>query len=347
LARRHGIKPLSLLGVWRDGWRRVLGAPAIAVGVFVMTVLLALPLAIAVRGAIASQLGDSLTATQVADDVDWNWWQEFSSQATGLGTTFTPSVIGFAATLDAVSSVLDRRGAIPPIAWVLALYIAGWAFLSGGILDRYARQRPTRAFGFFAAAGAYFFRVVRLAAIAGLVYWWLFAFVHRWLFDQLFVTLTRNLSVERTAFGWRLSFYVMFGAVLLLVNLLLDYTKVRIVVEDRRSVIGALSAAMRFIGRHPAQVFGLYALNTVAFMALLAVWALAAPGAGRWGLSMWAAFLVTQLYVVVRLLMKLQFLASQTALFQAHLAHRSYTAAPAPVWPDSAAAEAIVRGVRL
>jgi hypothetical protein len=171
--------------------------------------------------------------------------------------------------------------------------------------------------------------------------------VHRWLFDQLFVTLTRNLSVERTAFGWRLSFYVMFGAVLLLVNLLLDYTKVRIVVEDRRSVIGALSAAMRFIGRHPAQVFGLYALNTVAFMALLAVWALAAPGAGRWGLSMWAAFLVTQLYVVVRLLMKLQFLASQTALFQAHLAHRSYTAAPAPVWPDSAAAEAIVRGVRL
>ena len=325
----------------------MLDAPAIAVGVFVMTVLLALPLAIVVRDAIASHLGGSLTATRVADDVDWNWWQEFSSQATGLGTTFTPSVIGFAAALDTISSVLDRRGAIAPIAWALALYIAGWAFLSSGILDRYARQRATRALGFFAASGVYFFRFVRLAAIAGLVYWWLFAVVYRWLFDQLFVTLTRNLSVERTAFVWRLAFYVIFGVGLLLVNLLVDYTKIRIVVEDRRSVIGALSAAMRFIGRHPGHVFGLYGLNTVGFMALLVVWALVAPGTSRSGLSVWAGFLVTQLYVATRLLMKLQFMASQTALFQAHLAHRSYTAAPAPVWPDSAAAEAIVRGVRL
>lgn len=325
----------------------MLDAPAIAVGVFVMTVLLALPLAIVVRDAIASHLGGSLTATQMAEDVDWNWWQEFSSQATGLGTTFTPSVIGFAAALDTISSVLDRRGAIAPIGWALALYIAGWAFLSSGILDRYARQRATRALGFFAASGVYFFRFVRLAAIASLVYWWLFAVVHRWLFDQLFVTLTRNLSVERTAFVWRLAFYVIFGVVLLLVNLLVDYTKIRIVVEDRRSVIGALSAALRFIGRHPAHVLGLYGLNTLGFLALLAVWALVAPGAGGSGLSMWAAFFATQLYMVARLLMKLQFIASQTALFQAHLAHRSYTAAPAPVWPDSAAAEALVRGVRL
>jgi hypothetical protein len=83
-------------------------------------------------------------------------------------------------------------------------------------------------------------------------------------------------------------------------------------------------------------------------MILLAVWALVAPGAGDAGPSMWAGLLVTQLYVIARLLMKLQFMASQTALFQAHLAHRSYTAAPAPGWPDSAAAEEIARGrVRL
>jgi len=39
--------------------------------------------------------------------------------------------------------------------------------------------------------------------------------------------------------------------------------------------------------------------------------------------------------------MKLQFLSSQTALFQSHLAHASYTAAPVPEWPESPAAEAI------
>jgi hypothetical protein len=38
---------------------------------------------------------------------------------------------------------------------------------------------------------------------------------------------------------------------------------------------------------------------------------------------------------------KLVFYASQTALFQRALAHASYAAAPAVVWPDSPAAESI------
>jgi hypothetical protein len=56
---------------------------------------------------------------------------------------------------------------------------------------------------------------------------------------------------------------------------------------------------------------------------------------------MWLGFAGTQLYLLARLLLKLQFVASQTALFQRSLAHAAYTAAPAPVWPESPAAEAI------
>jgi hypothetical protein len=88
-------------------------------------------------------------------------------------------------------------------------------------------------------------------------------------------------------------------------------------------------------------VAGLYTLNTVVFLAVLAVWALAAPGVTGTGTAMWLAFAGAQAYIVVRLLLKLQFLASQTALFQASLAHASYTRAPAPAWPESPAAETI------
>src|SRR5262245_43231066 len=129
----------SLLSVWRDGWKRVFAAPAIAAGMYVMTFALAVPLAITLRGALAAHLGGSLTA-----GVDPAWWQEFTSQATGLGTTFTPSIIGFATVLDNVGGVLDGRAPIAPVATALALYLAGWAFLSGGILDRFARQRAIR-----------------------------------------------------------------------------------------------------------------------------------------------------------------------------------------------------------
>ena len=332
-------------GLWalgfRSGWKRVLAAPTLVAGVFVMTFALALPLAITVRGALASHLGNSIAAESAASGINYDWWQEFTAQATGLGTTFTPSIIGFATVLDNISGVLDARARIAPLAAALALYLAGWAFLSGGILDRYARQRPIRAHGFFAASGVYGFRFVRLAIAAGLVYWWLFAYVHPWLFDTQFNNLTRGMNAERTAFLVRAILYVIFGGVLLAVNLVVDYSKVRIVVEDRRSAIGAIVAAARFVRHHPRHVLALYGVNSLIFLALIAVWALIAPGVTGGGVSMWASFILAQLYIVARLMLKLQFIASEIALFQANLAHASYVSAPVATWPNSPAAEAI------
>lgn len=331
---------------WRDGFRRVLQAPAVLAGVFVVTLATAVPLALTLRGLLEAHLGRSLVAGAAADAVDYDWWQEFASQAAGpgntrLGTTFSPAIIGFAATLDNISSVLEAQPEIVPVAAALGAYLVVWTFLSGGILDRYARQRLTRAHGFFAASGVFFWRFLRLAAFAVAAYWVLFFYVHAWLFDDLYTWLTRDLATERTAFLWRLALYSVFGAALLAVNIVFDYARIRTVVEDRRSVIGALSATLGFLGRHPGRAFGLYALNGCVFLLLLAVWALAAPGAGGAGLSMWVGFVGTQLYLLARLLLKLQFMASQTALFQRSLAHAAYTAAPAPRWPDSPAAETI------
>ena len=334
---------MGSLSSWRDGWKRVVAAPAIVAGVFAMTFLLALPLALTLRGMLTAHLGSSLAAETAATGVNYDWWQEFTAQATGLGTTFTPNVIGFAMVLDNVSGVLDARGNILPIVSALGLYLGGWAFLSGGILDRYARQRPLHVFGFFGAAGVYFFRFLRLAVIAGLAYWWLFTYVHPWLFDEQFVNLTRNMSMERTAILVRVLFYLLFGALLLATNLVVDYTKVRIVVEDRHSVLGALVAALRFIRNHGRKVITLYALNSLTFLVVVAAWAIVAPGAGGTGPTMWLAFVLSQVYIAVRLLVKLQFVASSVALFQANLAHASYVSAPVPVWPDSPAAEALGR----
>jgi len=329
------------LSAWRDGWRRVSGAPALALGVFALTFLLAVPLALAMNALLRTHLGRSAVAADVADGVSYDWWNEFLSQAGGLGTSFTPTIVGFAATLDNLSSVADGQAEQILVTGVLALYLCAWTFLAGGILDRYARQRRTRAQGFFAACGVYFFRFLRLGVLAAIVYGWLFTYVHAWLFDDLYGWLTRDLAVERVVFAWRAALYAFFGALVIATNVVFDYAKVRAVVEDRRSMMGALDAAIRFIKRRPGQVLGLYALNTLVFLVIVGVWALVAPGAGGSGLPVWVAFAAGQLYLLARLLLKLQFMASQTSLFQANLAHAAYTAAPMPVWPESPAAEAI------
>jgi hypothetical protein len=332
---------IVIVSSWSDGWRRVAAAPALAAGVLAATLLLAAPLTVAMDEALRTHLGRSLAAEQAAEGVNYDWWQEFTAQSSGLSRSFVPAIVGFAATLDNISSVADGQAESATLSAALVLYIAAWVFLSGGIVDRYARQRPLRAFGFFAACGVYFVRFLRLALFAALFYWWAFGFVHPWLFDEWYQDVIRDISVERNVFVLRVSLYAAFGAVVVLGNVLFDYAKIRAVVEDRRSMAGALTAAARFMVLHPARVFGLYAVNSVMFVALLAVWALAAPGAGGSGAAMWAGLAAGQLYLIARLILKLHFIASQTAMFQASLAHATYTAAPDPVWPESAAAETI------
>jgi hypothetical protein len=326
---------------WFDGWRRVVSAPALITGVFLVTLLAALPLALTLRGALQDHLGSSLAANDAASGVNYDWWQEFASQATGIGTTFTPSIIGFATTLDSVSGLLDRRTPITPIAWTLGVYIAAWIFISGGIIDRYARGRRVGAHGFFAASGTFFFRFLRLGVVAAALYWFLFAYVHEWLFARWYVNMTRDLAVEQTVFAWRLLMYAIFAALLALTTIVVDYAKVRAVVEDRRSMTGALTAAIRFIVHHPGRVAGVYALNAAAWLAIVALWAVVAPGAGGSGASMWAGLAASQCYILARLVVKLQVLASEAAVFQHSLAHWGYTAVPRAIRPEPPVVESV------
>lgn len=331
---------MIILNAFRDGVRRATRAPAVLFGVLLVTLAVALPLGLVLDGMIRASLGSS-AAAETAAGVNYEWWQEFAADATGVGAAFTPKTIGVGGVLANASSLLDNVSHPAAVAGAGAAYLVIWLFLVGGILDRYARNRPVRAPAFFSACGVFFLRFVRLAVLAAAAYALLFALVHPALFGGLYSWATHDLVVERTAFLVRLALYLVFGSLLVAVNLLFDYAKIRAVVEDRRSMIGALAAAVRFVRRQPGAAFGLYLLNGLLFGLLLALYALAAPrvGTGTW--SFWAGVAVTQAYLLLRLWIKLVFYASQVSFFQASLAHAHYTAAPEPAWPDSPAAEAI------
>ena len=325
----------------RDGIRRVNGAPAILAGVWILTVVTGLPLAAALRVSLATHLGQSLAADSAASGANYDWMQEFADQASGIGVTFKPTMIGFGAVLDNLSAFLDVTARPVAIVAIASLYVLAWIFLAGGIVDRFARDRRTGAHGFFAACGVFFFRFLRLAVVQWLVYAFLFAYLHDWLFGTFYPRITHEVNVERTAFVIRLALYLVFGILVAAAALVFDYAKVRAVVEDRRGMLSAIGAALGFIRRNTAAALGVFAANFLLFVAVIGVYALAAPGAGGAGPSIWVGFAVSQLYIVGRLWVKLVFWASETALFQRRLAHARYVVRPAPVWPDSPAAEAV------
>jgi hypothetical protein len=331
---------MNTVAALREGIRRVNRAPAILASLWLVTLLVALPSAIALRGSLEEHFGRSLAAESAATGVNHDWWQQFMDEASGLAATFSPTILGFGAVMENISGLLDGTG--PPIAvvGVIGAYLLLWLFVAGGAIDRYARNRPTRTAGFFAASATYGVRFLRLAVMAGLAYYALFAWLHPLLFDTIFPWATRDLTVERTAFALRAFLYLLFGALLVLLTTLFDYAKIRTVVEDRRSMIGAVVAAARFIRRRTRAVVLLYLMNSAIFVMILAAYAFLAPGASP-GVSILLALVIGQIYVVTRLWAKLLFYASQTVFFQGSLAHAEYAASPQPVWPESPAAETI------
>jgi hypothetical protein len=332
---------LRATSAFRDGVSRVNSAPLMLVGMCLATLLVALPLALVLEGAIARHLGGSLAAESAAEGTNFDWWQEFAGQASGLAATFVPSIIGFGAVLDNLDALADNLPVATTIAVAVGLWLVIWSFLSGGVLDRYARDRPTRAAGFFAASGTNFWRFLRLGVLALAAYGLLFGFLHGWLLDDLYGRLTKDMTAERGAFAVRAACYALFGAALVAVNLIFDYARVRIVVEDRRSAVGAVLSAVRFVRRNRGTAY-LYVINALAFLMLVLMYALVAPGAPASGPWMWITLGIGQLYIVARHYLKLLFYASELAFFQNALAHAAYTAAPIVVWPESPAAEAIL-----
>jgi hypothetical protein len=325
-----------------DGMKRVGRAPLVLACVFVVTLLTAMPFSLLMRDAIASHLGNSLAAEEAARGFNYQWLGEYRAQSEDLGKTLQTAIIGFAAVLDNISALLDRDARPASILWLGAAYLLVWLFLAGGIIDRYARNRPTHSYEFFSACGMYFVRFLRLAPIMALTYYALFAIVHPIFFDDFFGILTADVTSERIAFFYRLGLYVVFGVLLVAANVVFDYAKVRAVVEDRRSMIGAIAASLRFIRRNFSTVAALYLVNGLIFVAVLLVYALVAPGVGGTVLRIGLGFAVSQLYLLARLWVRLVFVASETALFQGRLAYAGYVANPPLPLPDPPIVEQVV-----
>jgi hypothetical protein len=301
----HRSPEMTALSAFRDGVGRVNRAPAVLLGVWLMTAFSVLPLA------LAQTTNPHPPATSHVvhgdRDVGLRWLRELNryaaDPATDLGSTLGVALrhpIGFTGNLTAR---MVGAGAS-------AAFLIQWLFIAGGTIDRYARDRPTHAHGFFAACGVFFFRFLRLGLVMAAV----LVVVSRYLPQPVIAALT--LACCRLVF---------------------DYAQVRAVVEDRRSMLGALRAALSFIRRNWMAVAILDAVGYAVLAAIVSVY----EAAGLASVGPVRSILLDQAYVLARLWVTLVFWSSEAALFQGRLAHAGYVARRLPVWPDSPAAEAL------
>jgi hypothetical protein len=303
----HRSPEMTALGAFRDGVVRVNRAPAVLLGVWLMTALSVLPTALAQT----ANPNPRPTFLVTRGDIGHRWLRELN-RYTADPAVYLGSTLG-------VALRHPVRFTVNLTAWMAgqgmsAAFLVLWLFIAGGAIDRYARDRATRAHGFFAACGVFFFRFLRLGLVMA----------------AALVVVSRYLRQP-----------VVSSVALACCRFVFDYAQVRAVVEDRRSMLGALLAALSFIRRNWMAAIALYAVDCAVFAALVGLYVTVGPGSARIVWSMWGVILLNQGYVLARLWIMLIFWSSEAALFQGRLAHAGYVARRLPLWPDSPAAEAI------
>lgn len=315
---------MTALSVWRAGLRRVVHAPWLVLLLWCVTLAITVPPAILLNNAVTTHLGSSLEADTAASGMNYDWMQEFRAQADSLGRSLRPDVIGFAAVVDNASAFadVDQRPLVVVIGGVT--FVGLMWFLTPGLLCRLAANRRIGPGSFTGACGAFFGRIVRLNIVSMMFYGTLVGAFHQWLFDDVFEAVTRDMTVERTAFLVRVACYVVFFALLALCNLVFDMAKVRLVVEDRRSVLATIVSALDFTASNRRLVAGVYGANLFTLAIVVAAYAAVAPGVGGAGAGMWATFVIGQLYVAARLFVKLSFWSSDIAALQSRLAYDGF-----------------------
>ena len=207
----------TVLGAFFCGSRRVLSTPSLLFWVYLACVLAALPLTFSMGRILRDSIGASLVDEKMRGGFDTVWWGEFEFYNHGLADTFGPWVVGHLVPVSHLERLLD--GEIFKIdAGVTAtgvLFLLLLAFLTGGILDHFARPDESHSRSrLFSSGSRYFFRLLRLLLISAGMYWLLFRYAWGPLQDGL-EWATRDITAERTVMMYTLLVYALIGATLM------------------------------------------------------------------------------------------------------------------------------------
>ena len=158
---------------------RVKRAPWLVIGLWLATVLVALPFAMMLQALIGDHLGASLAGAIRGRQRQLRLVERVSGADLGRRRELRARHSRLRGGDEEPQHGRRRARALPTvIAIAVSAHMVVSLFLIGGVMDRLARDRAIGAGAFFSACGVYAVRFFRLAIIATAVYWVLFVPYH-------------------------------------------------------------------------------------------------------------------------------------------------------------------------
>ncbi len=307
-----------MLELLKQGWKQLKNHKKTVFYFYCANLLVAALLLVPFMQVFEDSLGPGLYRDKMEGRLDYDWYTLFTDRVTGFASTFTPWVLGVGPFARNLEVLLD--GELTRFPWGIvslgALYILLNSFLLAAAVGSLALDPQGTSFReFFRNGGMFFGRFFRVAVLAILAFW----FVGSWIVEPLSdlgEKLTNAAVTDRGAFYWNLTRYLIVLTIFLILNMLFDYAKIKIALEDRTSALVAFISALKFCTTHFFFSFGFYLL----IISLGLVWVVLYTGI-EWllpqqgWLTILLATLVQQLYMVGRLTVKLFFYSGQMQLY--------------------------------
>jgi hypothetical protein len=283
------------------------------------SVVIALPAAVVLEASIRDSVGGSLVGDELRNGFDMGWYGEYRADAEGVERAFGPTVVGAGPFFDNIEAWYNGSlfDAHPGLLGLGVLYALFWALCLGGVLHRYGEAAGLFRLGeFLAEGGAYFFRFIRLAVIAGVLYYAVYRF-SAWLFRRI-ERASQDVTVEETVLAYVVAASLLVVFLLTFINVSFDYAKIATFRENRRSMVLASLKGFGFVLSNFGRSVTLYYGLGVVGLVMLFVYHAIAPGPGQSTmLGVVAAFALGQMYLIAKLVLRLTFYAGQMELFDA------------------------------
>ena len=151
------------------------------------------------------------------------------------------------------------------------------SILAGGVLTRFKAPEIKYSFAdFLRHTGHYAWRLLRLLIIGLICYWIVFKLLNQML-GQWVDHRTNEWADDRAVFCARLAVSLLVILGLGFINLVMDYARVRLVLEEGTGAIQAFLASLGFSLARLRKAIGVYVVPSLCGLALLGIYRLVVP----------------------------------------------------------------------
>jgi hypothetical protein len=329
---------MNILSAFKQGITQVAKTKRMVFFAWFVNVVIALPLALPALNQLDTYLRTSIADESLLQHTDAGWMASYRAdmEHSEFLRAIDYSVFSYAPFMNHLDSQMNgafirtvgsflydfffrweiNRTATSLLFLLSLVYVCVNSFLAGGFIGIYSKQYPFSFTEFLAEGAKFFGKFFRISLVALLVYFLFFTLIVDWINNSI-VRWTQAGASETVPYTYYMIRNVVVLFLFSILNMMFDYARVRMVVDDRTSSLAGSAAGIKFAVVNARSTYGLYLLLCLVGLALIVVYALiehVLPQDSYWPLL--ALFVIQQAYVFARLWLKAGFYASQTKLYQ-------------------------------